>query len=174
MRRLILLRHAKSSRPAGVADIDRPLAQKGREAVSRIGAYLRDEGLFPDLALVSSSRRTRETWDGVRPALGEVEARFDSRIYDAPPERLLAVLREVAPDIRTLMVIGHNPGFEELARRLVGHGDRYALARMNEKFPTSAVAVIDFAVEDWREVDVRRGRLDRFVTPKSLGAGEDE
>ena len=174
MRRLILLRHAKSSRPAGVEDFERPLAPEGSETAPRMGAYLRDEGLFPDLALVSSSRRTRETWDCVRPALGDVEVRFDPRIYEAPPERLLAVLRETGPETRSVIMIGHNPGFEELARHLVGHGDRYAMARMNEKFPTSAVAVIDFAVEDWRDVDFRRGRLDRFVTPKSLGAGEDE
>jgi phosphohistidine phosphatase len=174
MRRLILLRHAKSSRPASVEDFDRPLAPEGRDAASRMGVYLRDEGLFPDLALVSSARRTRETWDCVGPSLGEVEARFDPRIYEAPTERLLVVLREAGPETRSVIMIGHNPGFEELGRRLVGHGDRYAMARMNDKFPTSAVAVIDSAVEGWGAVDFRRGRLDRFVTPKSLGAGQDD
>jgi phosphohistidine phosphatase len=173
MRRLMMLRHAKSARPAGVADVDRPLAPRGREAAARMGAYLRGEGLFPDLALVSSSQRTRETWDIVGSALDAVEARFDSRIYEAPPERLLAVVREVEPDVRTLLLVGHNPGFEDLALRLVGHGDRSASERLSEKFPTAALAVIDFDGESWAEVAARAGRLERFVTPKTLGTDED-
>jgi phosphohistidine phosphatase len=174
MRRLILLRHAKSARPPGVADADRPLAPEGRQAAPRMGAYLRDEGLFPDLALVSSSRRTRETWDLAGAPLGDVEVRFDPRIYEAPAERLLTVLRETEPEVQALLMVGHNPGFEDLARRLVGHGDRSAQADLAKSFPTSAVAVIDFAVEAWDRVAFRGGRLDRLVTPKSLGAGEDD
>jgi phosphohistidine phosphatase len=174
MRRLMLLRHAKSARPAGVSDIDRPLAPRGWEAARRMGAYLRDEELFADLALVSSSRRTRETWDLVKPALGDVEVRFDERIYEAPVARLLAVLRGVEPETRRVLMIGHNPGFEELAKRLVGHGDRSAAERLSEKFPTAALAVIDFDAESWAAVAAGAGRLERFVTPKTLGAGEDE
>jgi phosphohistidine phosphatase len=174
MRRLMLLRHAKSARPPGVADIDRPLAPRGRDAAARMGAYLRDEALVPDVALVSSSRRTRETWDLVAPALDGVEARFEPRIYEAPEARLLAVLREVEPEVRTLLMIGHNPGFEDLAARLVGGGDRSASERLSEKFPTAALAVIDFEADSWAEVAAGAGRLERFVTPKSLGTGEDE
>jgi phosphohistidine phosphatase len=139
-----------------------------------MGAYLRDEALFPDLALVSSARRTRETWDLVAPALDGVAARFESRIYEAPEARLLAVVREVEPDVRTLLMIGHNPGFEDLALRLIGHGDRSASERLSEKFPTAALAVIDFDRESWAEVAAGAGRLERFVTPKTLGTGEDE
>jgi phosphohistidine phosphatase len=174
MFRLILLRHAKSDSPGGVLDIDRPLAARGREAAPRMGAYLKDEQLFPALALVSPAKRTRETWDLVQPALGEVETRFEPRIYEAPVARLLTIVQEVDPSVRTLLMVGHNPGFEDLARLLVGHGDRYAFARMTQKFPTAGLAVIDFPVESWPEVEPRGGRLDRFVTPKSLGAGEDD
>ena len=174
MRRLIMLRHAKSARPPGVDDFDRPLAARGREAAPRMGAYLRDEGLFPDLALVSPSRRTRETWDLVRPALGKVETRFEQAIYEAPAARLLAAVQDVEAPVRSLLMVGHNPGFEDLARRLAGHGDSGALARLNEKFPTSAVAVLDFAVESWAEVERGGGRLERFVAPKDLGVEEDD
>ena len=76
--------------------------------------------------------------------------------------------------MKTLLMIGHNPGFEELAQRLTGHGDRYAAARMSQKYPTCGLAVLDFAVEDWRDVAGRGGRLDRFVTPASLGDGPDD
>jgi phosphohistidine phosphatase len=174
MRRLLLLRHAKSDWPKGMLDIDRPLAPRGRDAAPRMGDYLRGEQLLPDLALVSPARRARETWDLVSPALGQVEARFEPRIYEAPPERLLAVVREVEPAIRTLLLVGHNPGFADLAKRLVGHGDRYAFARMAQKFPTAGLAVIDFSADDWADAGPGEGRLDRFVTPKSLGAGEDD
>jgi phosphohistidine phosphatase len=174
MRRLLLLRHAKSDWSKGMLDVERPLARRGTEAAPRMAAYLEDEQLFPDFALVSSARRTRQTWDLVQPALGEVAVQFEPRIYEAPAERLLAVLREVDPDIRTLLLIGHNPGMADLAKLLIGHGDRYAFARMTQKFPTTGLAVIDFAVEDWAAVRSGAGRLDRFVTPKSLGADEDD
>jgi phosphohistidine phosphatase len=174
MRRLMLLRHAKSGRPPGVADLERPLAPRGRDAAGRMGAYLRGEALFPDIALVSSSRRTRETWDLVAPALDGVEARFEPRIYEAPEARLLAVVREVEPDVRTLLMIGHNPGFEDLAMRLVGQADRSASERLSEKFPTAALAVIDFDADSWAGVAAGAGRLERFVTPKTLGSGDEE
>ncbi len=174
MRRLMLLRHAKSDWPDGMADLDRPLAPRGREAAPRMGAYLAEEGLLPDLALVSPARRTQETFDLVAPHLGGPDSRTEPRIYEAPAERLLEVVRETPGAVRTLLLVGHNPGSEDLARRLVGHGDRYAFARLNQKYPTAGLAVIDFAVEEWSEVAPRGGRLDRFVTPKTIGAGEDE
>jgi len=174
MLRLMLLRHAKSDWPTGTADLDRPLARRGREAAPRMGAYLAAEGLLPDLVLVSPARRAQETYDLVAPSLGGAPMRVEPRIYEAPPERLLAVVREVEARVRALLLIGHNPGFEELSRTLVGHGDRYALARLSEKYPTAGLAAIDFAVEAWSAVAPRAGRLDRFVTPKSIGAGEDE
>ncbi len=174
MRRLMLLRHAKSDWPNGMADLDRPLSPRGREAGPLMAAYMAQEGLLPDLALVSPARRTRETWDLVAPAVGAPPSRREPRIYEAPAERLLEVVREAEDGVRVLLLVGHNPGSEDLARRLVGHGDRYAFARMAQKYPTAGLAVIDFAVERWSEVDGRGGRLDRFVTPKSIGAGEDE
>lgn len=175
MRRLLMLRHAKAAPLAkGEADIDRPLAPKGRRAAPRMGAYLAAEGLIPDLALVSSAQRTRETWDLVGPSLGEVAVRFEPQIYEASADRLLALLRGVEDGIGTLLIIGHNPGLADLAGRLTGQGDRAAASRMARKFPTAALAVIEFDVEVWSEAAPRSGRLDRFVTPKTLGADEDD
>ena len=174
MLRLLLLRHAKAAWPSGTLDLDRPLAGRGQEAAALMGRYLKDEGLEPDLAIVSAAQRTQETWERVQPFLGEIEMRQDGRIYEAPVGRLLEVVREVEPEIRTLLMIGHNPGFEGLARLLVGHGDRYAFARLAQKYPTAGLAVLDFSVDSWREVEPRAGRLDRFVTPKTLGADADD
>ncbi|HEY8564040.1 MAG TPA: histidine phosphatase family protein [Beijerinckiaceae bacterium] len=174
MRRLLLLRHAKSDWPEGVQDLDRALAPRGREAAPRMGAYLAAEHLLPDLVVVSPARRTRETWDLVRPFLGDVETRVEPRLYEATVDRLLEVVRDADAEARALLMIGHNPGFEDLARRLTGHGDRYAFARLAQKYPTAGLAVIDFPLERWAEVEPRAGRLDRFVTPKTLGADADD
>lgn len=175
MRRLMLLRHAKSNWPTGMADRERPLAARGREAAPVIGRYLAEELLLPDLVLVSPARRAAETWELVAAMLPERPAiHVEPRIYEARTERLLYVVQEIEPQVRTLLMIGHNPGFEDLAALLAGHGDRYASARMAQKYPTCGLAVLDFAVEDWRDVAARCGRLDRFVTPASLGEGPDE
>jgi phosphohistidine phosphatase len=174
MRRLILLRHAKAAAPGGGSDVDRPLAKRGTAAADRMAAYLAVEQLLPDLVLVSPARRTRETYERVASKLGEAPVRFEPRIYEALAERLLAVLREAEPGSRGVLMIGHNPGLEALARLLVGYGDRYAFARMGQKYPTAGLAVIDFDGEDWRGLKPGSGRLERFVTPKSLGADEDD
>ena len=174
MLRLLLLRHAKSGWPPGILDVDRPLAKRGQEAALVMGNYLKRERLEPDLAIVSSARRTQETWERVQPMLGEIELRQDGRIYEASVGRLLEVVREVKPGIGTLLLIGHNPGFEELAKLLIGEGDMDSILRLGQKYPSAGLAVIDFDLASWGDVDKKTGRLERFVTPKFLGNGEDD
>jgi phosphohistidine phosphatase len=139
-----------------------------------MGSYMRSERLQPDLAIVSPARRTQETWEWVQPLLGEIEMRRDGRIYEAPVGRLLDVVQDVEPNVETLLLIGHNPGFEELARLLIGEGDMDSILRLGQKYPTAGLAVIDFQLGSWGEVKPKAGRLERFVTPKSLGNGEDD
>jgi phosphohistidine phosphatase len=168
--RLILLRHAKSAWPEGVADEERPLAERGRKSAPVIGAYMAREKLIPDLALVSPARRAQETWELVREALSKKVAKRDAPdIYEVAAGRILEVIRTVKPGIRTLLLVGHNPGMEDLASLLVKDGDADAIGRMKEKFPTAALAVIDFDVERWSEVVPDAGHLERFATPRSLG-----
>jgi len=174
MRRLILLRHGKSAWPDGTGDLERPLARRGREASPHMGAYLAREKLIPDLVLVSPARRTQETWALVRPHLGDVAVRTEPRIYEAAAERLLSVARETDADTATLLMVGHNPGLADLLRLLVSDGDRLAFTKAMKKYPTAGLAVIDLPNGTWRELSPRSGRLDRFVTPNSLGLGEDE
>lgn len=169
MRRLILLRHAKSDWPEGIADPERPLAPRGRQAAPRIGRYLALEGLIPGRILVSPARRTRETWDLVSAQMPGVPAGVsEPRIYEAGATRLLAVLRDQPDETHTLMLVGHNPGLEDLADTLVQHGSSAARDAMDEKFPTGAVAVIDLPVDEWSAIVPESGRLDRFVTPRML------
>jgi phosphohistidine phosphatase len=139
-----------------------------------MGHYLADEQLVPDLVLVSPARRTQETWTLAKETLGDVPMRSEPRIYEAPPDRLLTVVKGVEPHIGTLLMVGHNPGLQELARLLLGHEDRYAHGTAIGKYPTAGLAVIDVPVRGWHELSPRSGRLLRFVTPKTLGLGEDE
>lgn len=168
--RLILLRHAKSAWPDGVADRERPLAERGRKAAPVIGAYMAREKLIPDLALVSPARRAQETWKLVREALSKkVAERETPGIYEVAAERILEVIRTVEPAIRTLLIVGHNPGMENVASLLVADGDADAMGRMTAKFPTAGLAVIDFDVDGWDEVAAGTGYLKGFVTPRSVG-----
>jgi phosphohistidine phosphatase len=175
MRRLMLLRHAKSDWPGGVSDFERPLAKRGREAAPAMGAYMKAHGLMPDLVLVSTARRTRETWALVQAALGaDTPARFEQRIYEAYPEHLLALAHGLDPSVRTVLFVGHNPGTEELASDLIGGGDMEAAARLRRKYPTCGLTVLDFDGDDWAMVTEASGRLERFATPASIGDGPDE
>lgn len=168
MRRLILLRHAKSDRPAGVADRERPLNPRGRRAAPAVGAHLAKAGFRPDLALVSPAQRTRETWEAVAAGLGDPETRWQPEIYEAPAERILAVIRTAPDQAGTVIVVGHNPGLGDLASDLVGEGPREARSRLALEFPTAAYAVIDFDAARWAEVAPKRGRLERFVRPRDI------
>jgi phosphohistidine phosphatase len=153
MRRLMLLRHAKSGWPGGVSDLDRPLATRGRDAAPLIARHLADEGLVPDLVLVSPARRTQETWNLVRGAAADAQVRTDSRIYEAPPGRLLEVVQEVRPEVRTLLMIGHNPGFEGLAKALIRPRRPLRLRAPVAEIPHRRPRRDRLSRDSWREVE---------------------
>jgi len=166
MRRLMLLRHAKSDWPTGVEDHERPLGKRGRRDAPRMGEAMRERGFVPALALVSTAKRTRQTWDLVKPALGAVPERFEKAIYEAEPEAILEVIRATPAAVPSLLLVGHNPGLELTAAFLAADGpERRALAG---KFPTAALAVIDFAGESWHDIGQGQGTLTLFLTPAGL------
>ncbi|KQO71764.1 phosphoglycerate mutase [Methylobacterium sp. Leaf102] len=172
MLRVLLLRHAKSDRPAGVIDLDRPLNPRGRRNAPLMAGYLVTENLRPDHVAVSPARRTRETWEPVQAALGAPDATIVPDIYEAPDSALLKVVRATPDSARCLLVVGHNPGLQDVALRLVGSGPAAARDRLAEGFPTGALAVLDFDVETWAKVRAGAGRLERFVAPRDLDADE--
>jgi phosphohistidine phosphatase len=170
MRRLMLLRHAKSdwSKP-GQRDHDRALAARGREAAPRIGKYMATHGLVPELVLCSTATRARETWELVAEELpAEPALVHEERIYENRPDVLLDVINETDADVHVLLMVGHNPSFHGLAQLLAATGDTESRQRLREKFPTAGLAVIDFAVDTWDRVHPDSGRLDRMITPRLL------
>lgn len=171
MRRLILFRHAKSDWSlAATADHDRGLATRGRKAAGPMGAWLAGRGFRPDLVLCSTAKRAKATWDIAKGAFTPApETRLLREAYEASAESLLDVIRAAPSQAQTLMIVGHNPGLADLVDLLAGSGDPEARRLLSVKFPTAAIAVLDLPFDDWIETAPRAGRLDRFVTPKSLG-----
>jgi phosphohistidine phosphatase len=168
MRRVYLLRHAKSSwKDHSLADRDRPLAGRGRRAAKAVAGHLEAEGIRPDLVLCSPARRTRETLERVADALGDgVETRLDESLYGAGEAELLACLQALPQQVRSVMLIGHNPGLEELALALASEGA--GLARLREKYPTAALATIDLPADRWSAVERGSGELVGYVRPRDL------
>ena len=172
--RLMLLRHAKTEKAeAGMRDHERRLNARGQHDAPLIGAYMARHALIPDRVMVSTSTRTRETWQHLAEALAAVPpVDYEERLYNAGSETILALAKHIEPPVRTLLMIGHNPGLHDLARLLIASGDVEARERLNEGLPTSGLAVIDFAALDWGKVHPRGGRLERFVSPRSLAAAD--
>jgi phosphohistidine phosphatase len=162
--RLILMRHAKSSwAEPNQRDLDRPLNKRGRRAAALIGGWLKHQGHRPDQALVSSARRAQETWAGVVAAAGAAPTAYAPELYHATPESMLAVLRQGTG--ATLLMLGHQPGIGPFARRLLAQPPDDPDF---EKYPTAAVAIIDFDAPSWADVGWERGRLVDFVVPRAL------
>jgi phosphohistidine phosphatase len=170
MRRLMLLRHAKSDWAVpGARDHERPLNPRGRESAPKMGTYMARHALVPELIVASTATRVRETLDLLLPAFEKTpKVIYDKRIYDAEADALLAVVKEAARPVHSLLLVGHNPGIAEFAALLMAAGDVETRQRLLEKFPTAGLAVIDFALDDWAKLHPKAGRLDRFVVPRVL------
>lgn len=168
-RHLYLLRHAKSSwDDVGLDDHDRPLAPRGEDAVKRVRRHMKRAGIKPALVLCSSARRTLMTLEGIRPALpDDVETVIYDDLYAASAGRLVARVREITDDVPSVMLIGHNPGLEDLAVMLVGAGEGAVRRRMAAKFPTGALATLRIE-SSWRDLAPREASLEAFVTPREL------
>jgi phosphohistidine phosphatase len=170
MKRLYLLRHAKSSwDDPTLADEDRPLAPRGRRAAKVMAKHLRGEGVAPELVLCSPSRRTRQTLKRIAPGLGKsADVQIEPELYSASSAALLEVLHEVPEEVESVMLIGHNPGIQDLALSLAGAGSE--ITRVRRKFPTAALATLELA-GSWHELAPGSAELMSFVKPKELSGG---
>lgn len=167
-RHLLLTRHAKSSwGEPSLADRDRPLAPRGVKALSKMHDHLRAATTpRPDLVLCSPARRTIDTLAGIQPALTDaVRIQSADDIYGAGVADLIGLLRTITTEIRCAMVVGHNPGLQDLALALVGVGDRNARDQLWEKFPTGAIATISFEVP-WAALAPGVGQLEELFMPR--------
>ena len=174
MRRLMLLRHAKTENeaPSG-RDEDRRLDNRGHRDAAEIGSWIGHHPPFPDLVLVSHAMRALQTWEiaweAMKELVSEPEVELVPELYGADVSQLLETIRDASSaDPKRLMLVGHNPGMHELALALAGGGDRAGRKALTDNLPTSGLAIFDFDIDDWADVAFRRGRLAAFVSPKLL------
>ena len=156
------MRHAKSSwDDASLADYDRPLNDRGLEAAPLIGRLIKERGYIPDAVFSSPAKRAKKTAKlAVNAADITASIRFDERIYEASPQTLIKVLSEVDDEVRSAMVVGHNPGMEGLIRSLTGEVTA---------MPTAAFAVIDLDIKKWSDIGYQTGKLFEVLRPKEVG-----
>ena len=170
--RLLLLRHAKSDWSEELDDHERPLSSRGKKAAPKIGSYMHSKGYEPALVLCSTARRTRETLDLVLPKLRTKPKILHQRaLYLADWPHLLATVRKTKP-VSPVLLVGHNPGMEQLAIALALHpknpAERGRAERLAQKFPTGALAVLDFDVKTWSAIAPGAGTLADYIRPKDL------
>ena len=180
MRRLMLLRHAKteSEAPSG-RDQDRRLDERGRRDAADIGSWIGRHPPCPDLVLVSPAVRAQQTWNLAAEAMQDhapqPQAETVADLYGAEPAQILQIVRMASvTDPRQLMLVGHNPGMHELALMLTGSGEAAAMKALEDNLPTAGLAILDFAIDDWSEVAFRGGKLVRFTSPKLLKQASDD
>ena len=163
MKRLLLLRHAKSSwSDPRLADFARPLNERGLRAAPLMGRHLRERKVRPDLVLCSPAERARQTASLVTEAAGlAAPLRYDERIYEATAARLVEVVSQAEEGAGSLLLVGHNPGMEELLELLTGEARR---------MPTAALACVRLDTDEWARLAPRSGRLEWHVKPKELEA----
>lgn len=161
MKTIYLLRHAKSSwKDESLSDIERPLNGRGKRAAETMGEFLKKEKIVVDLVLSSSAVRARQTIDRVLVSANIVtDVRFDERIYEAGVQRLVEIVRQIENGKKNVVLVGHNPGFEELLEWLTG---------TIERMQTGALAKIGLKTSSWNSVSEKSGTLEWIVRPKQL------
>lgn len=166
MKTLLLLRHAKSSwDEPGLRDFERPLAGRGKRDAPRMGEALRERGPLPDYVLSSPAQRARSTMKAFIKAAGvDITPQFEEGIYEASSAELMKIARRLPDTSACALMVGHNPGFEDMVSRLTGSFER---------MPTAALACIEFDTERWEDMEDGQGKLAWLLTPKQLG-GEDD
>lgn len=167
---LTAIRHAKSSwDDAALDDFDRPLTKRGRRAAKQIGRELKNRGFRFDLVLASPAERVRETLEGIEKGYGEaLKVQFEPAIYDASKQSLFELVRRIPENVHAPMLVGHNQGLEKLILALASDDPRGLRRRVEAKFPTAAVALIEFPEPRWAQVTEGSGEIRELILPSKL------
>ena len=166
---LYLLRHAKAQKAVpGEDDPARPLIRRGRDDAEQMAAWMKKHHIQPATVLCSPSARTRETLEIIQPALGDAKIVFEATLYGASVAALRALIARLGRNHESALIVGHNPGIQELAVSLAGHGPPRLRTRMREKFPTCALAVFTAPVSDWSGF-AAASQIEDFIRPADLG-----
>jgi phosphohistidine phosphatase len=173
MKRLYILRHAKADKPERklTDDHGRPLHAKGVEDCPLIGHYLAKRKADFTQVLCSDALRTRQTATLVLEAFGKkIPIEYTSKIYHASLEQIISQVREIDDDCSSLLIVGHNPGFHQLAIHFAGDGKKDLLKDVIENFPPGSLAIYDLPIKSWFDLRQAEGKLIDFTYPKKLRA----
>ncbi|NVJ98861.1 MAG: histidine phosphatase family protein [Alphaproteobacteria bacterium] len=169
MAMLMLLRHAKSDWGSGHRDHDRPLNQRGRAAAAKMGAFIAEERLIPDQIICSTAARARETLDVL---LGEVSdhppVTYEASLYGAAASTIMQLIAAQGPEIKALMLVGHNPGFEDCAMQLAAGDSSQDSQEIRRKYPTCGLAIFQSPEGSVADLTAHSAVLNRFMTPRLL------
>jgi phosphohistidine phosphatase len=166
------LRHAEAEAGDARSDRERSLTPPGESGAKRIGAWLGLRPPPPQAVLCSPALRTRQTLEAIRPALsGRPTLELDDDLYLASGSRLFERVRSQAPQIASVLIVGHVPGVADLAETLVASGDPEASERLRRGYPPAGLCQLEAPIEDWRDLSLRGARLVAFVTPQDLDEG---
>lgn len=171
MLHLSLLRHAKSSwDDPDLSDHERQLTKRGTKAATRIGRYITENHLTPDVILCSDASRARATLALVLAMLDQPEpdVKITADLYLAGPDQIVQTIRDSAGEAKHILVIGHNPGLHALALSLPLTSKDGSLTELTLKYPTAALAHLTFDVSDWGDMRPATGHLEHYVTPRTL------
>lgn len=171
MKKLLLMRHAKSSwSDADQKDEERPLNERGRAAAATMAEWLAGRGDIPDIVITSSARRSQETWERMRKVLGTKRTKVivEDNLYSSGPSAMLKALRKAPKGANTVLMIGHQPVVSSFARKLANSTTKSSCARAYKKFPTAAIAVFEPNSDTWAEIDFADADFKRFACPKEL------
>lgn len=163
MKKLYLLRHAKSAHPQGIDDHNRPLDEEGKRECKVMSAYFIKNNVKPGLVLCSDSVRTTNTAKNIFQDIRTINIVYNKKLYNATAGEILKEIAKVPDDSAEIMVIGHNPGIGQLAFILAGQGDKDVLAQIKSEYPTCALTEYSFNIEKWNDIGPGVGKLERFV-----------
>jgi phosphohistidine phosphatase len=171
VKNILLLRHAKSDwADPGLADHDRPLNRRGAQAALAMADHIARQGPLLDFILCSTAARTRQTLAPLLQRLAPPPSvSFEKGLYLASENALLSRLKALEADVTTALLVGHNDGIWLLANALAGSGPKDAIARLEVKYPTAALAVLRAPVAHWRDLGANQCELVSFTTPRAIG-----
>jgi len=169
MARLYLLRHAKSDWGAGLPDHDRPLNDRGRQAAAQMGRWLSKDENLPKLVICSTAQRTRETLETLSEAGNlSFDVLYEPSLYGAGTETIRRIIKADAGQHQAVLLVGHNPGFQDMAIRSAKTGDSSTVRQLRIKYPTCALSIFEFEAPTLEQADLDRGNLLKFIRPRDL------
>ena len=170
MKTIFLLRHAKSSwDDVRLDDFDRPLSSRGIKSCKKMGKYLKKNKLIPDIVYCSSAIRAKQTWEVVN-RIVEIKENilYEDSLYMSDFSNFINIIKKTKNNFKNLMIVSHNPGIENLALELSKDKNNEIYEKINIKFPTGALIIIKFDLNNWSKVDCKKGKLYEFIKPKEL------